>query len=239
MTEVSSKHISLLGPKGNNQDRLLTPKQTSNGSWFAVADGMGGHIGGFEAADTCISKLENIIDEGRTLKFVSIYNEIADELKSRAIVDATLSKMGSTLSVCRYKDGEVFVGHVGDTRVDHYRGGGVMARTKDQTEVQKLLDDGVISKRQAKKYPRRNVLLSVLSPDRTYELFTSQFSVQAGDRIIVSSDGFHELVPRRVLAEISSQHSLLDDFFEGLLVKLREQELKDDATCIVVEINNT
>src|SRR3546814_5436694 len=58
------------------------------------------------------------------------------------------------------------VGHVGDSRIYHLRGSGLVTRTKDQTEVQHLIDEGILTPERAKMYPRKNVLLSAISRDR-------------------------------------------------------------------------
>jgi protein phosphatase len=111
-----------------------------------------------------------------------------------------------------------------------------MGRTKDQTELQKLLDDGVLTKNQAARYPRRNVLLSAMSAGRDYDLHEQEFLVQKGDRILLTSDGFHSLLLRGRIAHISSSNPAFEDFWSALEAALAAETLDDDASCLAVEI---
>lgn len=144
--------------------------------------------------------------------------------------------ISTTLSVLRICGDQAFVGHVGDTRISHYRGAGVMGRTKDQTEVQKLLDDGVLTKNQAARYPRRNVLLSAMSAGRDYDLHEQQFTVQKGDRILLTSDGFHSKLLRGRIAQLSSSNAKFEDFWMAVEAALSTESVDDDASCLAIEI---
>ncbi len=113
------------------------------------------------------------------------------------------SEMGTTLTVAVIQGNKVTLGHVGDTRLYHLRNKGIIARTKDQTEVQKLLDDGILNKQRAKNYHRRNVLLSVLTPDRDYELQSTSFNLDTHDRLLLLTDGAYSLASKLELRDLS------------------------------------
>ena len=226
--------LSLAGPHGENQDCVLEPINSGVDWWCAIADGVGGTDHGGDASRTCIDALKlNVVDD---MTMRELFGAVSNFLKQRANDTASSHRMGSTLSILRLSKGQAFVGHVGDTRIMHYRGGGVMARTHDQTEVQKLLDEGAISKHQARRYPRRNIILSVMSPYKTYDLHETTFTVKQGDRILLTTDGFHSKLQRRNLARLSSSCASFNSFFKSLKDVICDLRLNDDATCLAIEI---
>lgn len=233
--KVDSRLISLPGPRGENQDSWLEPVTVKKSSWMAVADGVGGHRGGAVASATCIEALKEAIRS--TLSMEAIFEIAQAALVARAAGEPEFARMSTTLSVLRIGENKAVVGHVGDSRILHFRRGGVIARTRDQTEVQRLLDEGVLSPYQAKRYPRKNVLISYLSPEKSYSLHSGEFDVQVGDRLLLSTDGFHSLIPKRTIAAISAKRPTFEQFWNEIDEHLRTMELTDDATCLAIEIS--
>ncbi len=231
---IKYSSFSIPGPKGKSQDAFMCPMRVENEWWIAIADGVGGSVGGDVAALTCIQCVQDLA--APELKMTSLFSAVWDRLKAKASEHPELLKMSSTLTVLRLRSGEGVVGHVGDTRITHCRGSGVMARTKDQTEVQKLLDEGALSFHQAKRYPRRNVLLSAMSPAKPYSLFENRFGLLDGDRIILSTDGAHSKVTRREMVAFSEAHRQVDEFSAALEGGIKSRGIDDDATCVVVDI---
>jgi protein phosphatase len=225
---------SLPGPKGENQDAVLAPFRLGNCFCCALADGVGSsRLGGLAAQSSIeVVRLSNP-NQSNSEIFAAVHERLS-EIASKKDKPSSIS---TTLSVLRICGNQAFVGHVGDTRISHYRGAGVLSRTKDQTEVQKLLDEGVLTKNQAARYPRRHVLLSAMSAGRGYDLYEQQFLVKKGDRLLLTTDGFHEKVKRRTVADISSSHSDFDDFWGAIERQLMSEKLEDDASCIAIEID--
>jgi serine/threonine protein phosphatase PrpC len=232
---VKFKYFSIAGPKGQNQDAILPPFREGECSWCAIADGVGSSGFGGLAARTSIAVVKEVADS--TLPMAELFTCIRKRLSEIAREQENEKSISTTLSVLRICGDQAFVGHLGDTRISHYRGSGVMVRSKDQTEVQKLLDEGVLSKNQALRYPRRNVLLSAMSSNREYDLYEQQFSVQKGDRILLTTDGFHSKLMRRQLADISSSRSDFEDFWSAVQDELSSTKFDDDASCLALEID--
>ncbi|WP_436637822.1 PP2C family protein-serine/threonine phosphatase [Microbaculum sp. FT89] len=227
------KSCSIIGPKGENQDAILLPFEAGGCTWCAIADGVGSSALGGLAARTSLQTLREVNNRYSMAKVFSIIRQKLADVARDQEVEKPIS---TTLSVLRICGNRAIVGHVGDTRISHYRGSGVIARTKDQTEVQKLLDDGVLTKHQAARYPRRNVLLSAMSSTRDYDLHEQDFTVQKGDRILLTSDGFHNKLLRRRIAQLSSSNPMFDDFWAALQDDLSTEKLDDDASCLAIEI---
>lgn len=224
---------SLVGPKGENQDAVLELLETTRGFWCAIADGVGGKVAGALASEAAISGVANLAPLEPSME--ELFRGCAKIFAEQEQRSPNAAGMATTLTVVFVQDGFGSVGHVGDSRLIHIRGGGVIARTADQTEVQKLIDDGVISRRLAKRYPRRNVLLSVLSRKADYNLFETRFGLQDRDRLLLSTDGFHGCLLKREVASISEEKPEFQEFCQFLCKELETRTRCDDATFLALE----
>lgn len=228
------RKLSITGPRGENQDAVLDPLRVGDTTWCGIADGVGSAaLGGMAAR----ASLNEVRDMTAAESMGELFVRVSRKLVALAEEHGDPKSLTTTLSLLCIEGDKARVGHVGDTRITHYRGGGVMTRTKDQTEVQKLLDDGVLTKNQARRYPRRNVLLSAMSAGREYDLYEATFSLELGDRILLTSDGFHSKVLRPQSATLSSETPNFDDFWYKLEETLFGESLNDDASCLAIEID--
>ena len=226
--------LSRAGPANNNQDCFMEPITSGDDWWCAIADGVGSSQYGAIASKICIDWLSANLSDAISMR--SIFRAISDYLRTRAMEHQVHRRMSSTLSVLRLSGHDAFVGHVGDTRISQYRGGGVVTRTYDQTEVQLLIDEGVLSRYQARRYPRKHVILSAMSSHHRYELYESRFSVEKGDRILLTTDGFHQTVNRRSVAHLSSSHKDFCSFFQAIKNTVSDLTPSDDTTCLAIEL---
>ena len=75
-----------------------------------------------------------------------------------------------------------------------------------------------------------------MSADRPYGLFEEKFTVQKGDRILLTSDGFHSKLLRGAIAAISASHADFSSFWDAIEQEASRQRWEDDATCLAIEI---
>ncbi|WP_412550814.1 PP2C family protein-serine/threonine phosphatase [Shimia sp. MIT910701] len=234
--KLTSQTLSIVGPKGAYQDCSLAPLNKDDFWVAAIADGVGGYAGGETAAKIAISEVESSLTSFGLMD--EIFARASAEIRRQASENQSLAKMSTTLTCLSIENGVAEVGHVGDTRITHFRGPGVLSRTEDQTEVQRLLKNGIITRGQAKRHPRQNVIYSALSGrNADYTLYQNSFDVQPGDRIILSTDGFHSLFTRRELAGISQGCVDLESFFARVQSELPQRKISDDATAVFIEVS--
>ncbi len=159
---------------------------------FAVADGMGGHEDGALASALVIDGLRSIGSpasapdllarlEDRMLKANRRLKEIARERDRAAI--------GSTLAVVL-----AFAPHYacvwsGDSRVYLVRGGHITQLSRDHTEAEDLVDRGVLTREEAKRWPRRNVITRAIGVHDDPELELEYGALEHGDTFVICSDG--------------------------------------------------
>src|SRR5207244_8001930 len=77
----------------------------------------------------------------------------------------------------------------GDSRLYRLRGGSFERLTRDHSEVQLLLDYGLISADEARKHPRANVVTRAVGAEDVLRLQELKGDVQAGDAFLLCTDG--------------------------------------------------
>lgn len=235
MIEIAS--FCIQGRNKLNQDAVLYLK-SDDVYLFAIADGMGGETGGSLASSLSLNTVEELFLENKDISIKEIFEKVSNQLKSLSEVVSKYEKMATTLTICIVRNNIGYVGHVGDCRIYHLRDEGIMSRTKDQTEVQKLLDDKILTKSLAKNYHRKNVLLSVMSNTIEYQLQENTFELVSKDRLLLLSDGVYNVIDNKIIIrDISLSNNNIKDFSANLQKEIESRKVKDDYSCISIQFN--
>jgi len=187
---------SRVGARPYNQDRI-GQWATSDALLLVVADGLGGHLRGELAAQVTIDALarEFRVEAKPKLADPDLFLFRGLARAHGAIVQEArrldLSDTPRTVAVaCVVQDGYVYWSHVGDSRFYLIRRGRVIARTKDHSRVQQLIDKGRIREEAASAHPERNVLTRCLGSDHAPRLEpTTSARLAKDDMIMLCSDG--------------------------------------------------
>lgn len=233
--KMQSASITIPGIGKINED--ASDFQKLGGRCIAVvADGVGGNYGGSVASALAVKSVFECFETNPKSKINEVFSYASQNVKKTGNADLISNQMATTLSVCVLdQDGIGYVGHVGDSRIYHLRGNGIIQRTKDQTEVAALVEAGILSREQAKSYPRRTVLRSALSAKGGYDLFEFSFSTVSGDRLLLVTDGVYRVLSKTQLRDISTSSQTLSDFASKLHYELAGKN-DDDATAVLIEI---
>lgn len=225
--------FSKAGRNKENQDSVFAGT-VGDRYLIAIADGMGGRPGGNIASRLAIDTVAQELEQGVSLDPNKLLSEISSKLRDAETSD--LEGMGTTLTflILNGQQGSFF--HVGDTRLYLLRGNGLKTLTKDQTEVQKLIDEGVLSKARADRYRRKNILISVITAKDTHALQSGTLELKPGDRLILSTDGFHELVSKKEIRDASLAAPSIDQFKADLANLVEAKKIKDDYSFVISEI---
>jgi protein phosphatase len=182
-----------------NEDALLVLElggSRQGQAVIGVADGMGGHNAGEVASALAIESVQGFAADADASLSPSEWLEKAISLGNATIwkaaaEDVAKDGMGTTM-VCALAeaDGHVVVANVGDSRAYAYIGGQMHLVTADHTWVNEQVLAGVMSAREARTSPFRNLLTRTLgnAPQVDVDLFTG-LRLEAGDALILVSDG--------------------------------------------------
>lgn len=186
----------------DNEDAFLLPSYCDRGYVFAVADGVGSYAGAKEAAQIAIEYLASRKSAEELSPEVAL-NAIKEKISEFTEASNNLLKAATTLSYCLITSEILNVIHIGDTRVYVKKGNKLQLLTKDHTQHQELLDDGLYNKKELESLPGKNTLTSALSkqlPVRYQHLTipTAELCDENGAvTLFIMSDGAHEFWERR------------------------------------------
>jgi protein phosphatase len=123
---------------------------------------------------------------------------------------------------------------VGDTRAYRLAGDELEQLTTDHTLVEMLVRNGLLSKADAREHPERHMLVQALGTVEIIEPERIHTDLPEGARLILCSDGLHDLVPEAVLIQLASLESL-DQAAAALVAAANEAGGTDNISVILVE----
>ena len=230
------------------QDSL--PEQTGDdGYLFIVADGMGGMAAGEVASRLAISTSLKLFHrsekwgfkvnprEARDLfdRINRDLQEIDKALTEQSAADRRLLGMGTTLTAAYSMGVDLFIVHLGDSRVYLYRDGTLRQLTKDHTVAQAMADAGHISHEDVRHHVKRNALTNFLGGHNGKVRAEFRWLRLAdGDRLLLCSDGLNEMVDDASITRIIGRGGSVREASQSLLNEALSRGGKDNVTIIVV-----
>ena len=181
----------------HNEDCILV--EPAHGV-FAVADGMGGHAAGEVASRTAIEAIREALCAGRPVDLE------APELLRRAVEQSNLGiaraieahpeyrGMGTTLVVALFEGDSCWIAHVGDSRAYLVRNERIDQLTTDHSFVNELVRLGMLSREQAARDPRRNVVTRALGSSQVVVPDIVEVPLSPGDVVLLCSDGLNTMI---------------------------------------------
>jgi protein phosphatase len=212
------------------------------GRLLLVADGMGGHNGGEVASSIAAAALrEAFLDPGaEDPKAVLLrgFSQAQQEILTRGSETDDLSGMGTTCTAVILRDGELSLGHIGDSRLYLLRDSALTQLTEDHTLVHQLVKGGALSQDEAATFEPKNVLTAALgmrSDDVAADFSEAPIALQPGDTLIVSSDGLHGLMDDKEIAAAAGSMSP-NDACRALLNLAIERGGPDNITVQILRV---
>ena len=209
--------IHELGSRSNQEDSIfpVMGQASADQRVFLVCDGMGGLDKGevaSEAVSKALGEMANAIcdvvpwfsDDDFKQCLAKAYNALdAADTKKEAT-------MGTTMTFLCFHDGGCLVAHIGDSRVYHLRPSlgpekGVLLRTRDDSLVQQMYENGEITYEEMRTSPKKNVILKGMQPhqmQRTTATLTHITDVKPGDYFYLCTDGMLEKMEDKELVSI-------------------------------------
>jgi len=186
-----------------------TPEIVRTHGWlFALADGVGGQAHGEVASRAAV---ERVLAGFRSApreeplsallrRLLQQANQLVYEIGRAA--DPEGPAMATTFVACALRLSLAVLAHVGDSRCYLVRHGRAAALTHDHTVASEQARLGLLSSEEAAKAPTRHVLSRSLGNDLSVEVETNEVQVQAGDVLMLCSDGMHGAVAPEEIAAV-------------------------------------
>jgi serine/threonine protein phosphatase PrpC len=210
-------------------------------SFFAVADGMGGHRAGEVASKMALQLLKSELDQ-RLNNGEKAEQALVNSIKeaNRALFDMSAKNpewqgMGTTVTACLKQDGEILIGQVGDSRAYMLRDNGISQLTEDHSLVQELVKSGSITEEEAFLHPQRNVLTRAIGIGVILDVDLFRINILSGDQLLLCTDGLTRYMRQEDLLLSVNAAPDLDSAVRDLLKKATQSGGADNITIILVE----
>ncbi|MBV4532721.1 protein phosphatase 2C domain-containing protein [Pseudomonas sp. SWRI107] len=152
-------------PPRKNEDSILPPRKVGDGFLMAVADGVGAYAGASSASESAIDYLTSLppsaFEGGDATK--QIFEQIRSRISNLVTENPSYFEAATTLTFCYAGEYGVRIGHVGDCRVYLKENGKLRQVTKDHTQHQKLIDEGLYRPSELKEVRGKSTLFSAIS----------------------------------------------------------------------------
>ncbi len=212
----SIQQNTIQGKRHENQDRM-GHIYTKDALLLVVCDGLGGHGNGERAASWALETLAQRFQHFAKPKIYDpvMFLEASIIAAHKRILKKTplanLSTNPRTTIVCvLVQDGQAWIAHVGDSRAYHIRAGSAIARTRDHSKLQFLIDTGRIKASEAgPNHPDRNRLINCLGAEVAPNIeHTGPVNLIEHDTLLLCSDGVWGSLSDLQLLSTISQPSL-------------------------------
>jgi PPM family protein phosphatase len=234
----------------NNEDAMgafipsSRQQARSLGYLFAVADGVGGMDLGEVASATAISSVIDGFSKAQDGTMLAGLLPRLVQHANAAVHDCTLApeyrgrRMATTLVACALRHDQAIVSHVGDSRCYLVRNGQARQVTQDHTLVNQQRKLGLITAAEMAESDSRHVLIRSLGPEMFVSPDTTTLTLLPGDVLVLTSDGVHDEMNDRTIAQIVSQKKNIEEIARELVARAVEIDGGDNTTAQVIRVNS-
>lgn len=214
---------------------------------LVVCDGMGGAKAGNVASALAaeafmhsigkhIEDLEDTNAQGKIAeKMISAVLDANSAVYEKSLQDDEFTGMGTTLSAAiSTADGEVVV-NVGDSRVYHITLGGIKQITKDHSVVEDMIMKGDITRGQARRHPKKNLITRAIGTSFNEEPDVFFLGLERGEYILLCSDGLSNVVfDSEILFELQ-RSATVRECCEKLVETALSRGAPDNVTAVLFQ----
>lgn len=223
-----------------NEDYYTAAKwQHRDGFYFGVVcDGMGGAKGGALASRTATEAFVISMqgDTGSVERAMRTALRRANgAVYKKAVEDATLSGMGTTLVAAVANEDTVCVLHVGDSRAYLLHDGTLFRLTEDHSYVRALVEEGRMSEAEAETSAMRNIITRAVGVKEKVEGDMGAFIWSEGDRLLLCTDGLSGFVKESEIWDVLLEDKDIGELAHELVSAAERNGGDDNVTALLIE----
>jgi serine/threonine protein phosphatase PrpC len=210
------------------------------GVLLAVSDGMGGENAGEVASALTLETIQQVFAAGGAdsdaASTLASAVQTANVRVAEAASEPGRDGMGATFVAVLIEGSVLYTAEVGDSRAYVLRQGTLTQISKDQTQIQILLDQGLMTRETAKLSRAKNIVLQAIG--KTAELTVAQrrLDLKHGDRILLCSDGLTGHLEDAEIGQLLASGVSLEDACTELVAMTNARGGKDNVTVVLAEV---
>ncbi len=231
----------------NNEDAIgfwepeVEEQRRTHGAVAVIADGVGGQERGEVASNLSVEVALKMFREAKENiaprdVLWDIVNAANLAVYDKGMDQRDKGRMATTLIVSIFRNTEVTIGHVGDSRSYLVQGGKTQQLTADHTYAAMQLKLGLISVQEAAHSEMRSMLMRSIGREPTVQVDLYTARVNQGDYVVQCTDGVHQYATDDEIAEIVT-HATPDEACKQLLALAEKRGSDDNLTVQVVRID--
>ena len=227
----------------DNQDSFMFDTLNENVGFAVVCDGMGGALGGKTASSTAVnvfstglSDLSDIVNNNKDIDFTKIINGANSEIFKASQNSENLRGMGTTLVSAVIVNSVAHFVNIGDSRAYLIRNGILERITKDHSAVQDMIDQGLITEKQARNHPNKNIITRALGVSSDIEFDYFKKELLENDIIVLCSDGITNYIADLEIPFEIAKHQNIESVPQKLIELANSRGGSDNSTVVVIKI---
>jgi PPM family protein phosphatase len=225
-------HFSHIGLRSENQDSYGFETK-DNVTIACIADGVGGANEGKYASSYSVTKFLELAETSQLLdKLIFDIHKHVIQLQA----DEKFRGMASTFSGFILKDFDLQGVHLGDSRICVLRNNGIKQLTDSHTEAFRLLKAGKLEFDDIEDYPRKNIIESAIGIQGALNIHYIYFHLQPKDRILLTTDGVHELISKKEFRDLSIHNNDVESFGKAIENLLLSRKYNDNMTFGILQV---
>ena len=239
--KVNSFGITDTGLRRNNNEDVYYIDNSKG--LYLVADGMGGAAAGELAARIFADAAQNTITGSPFRSYEAAVEDIkntfglANQLIRRHTEEYSNDMgMGCTAELFLFHSQGYVIGHLGDSRCYSLHDNQFQQLTKDHSYIQQQIDAGLLTRKEARRHPMRNIILRSVGTDSDFEIDIINGVHSPGEQFILCSDGLTDMVDDPQIAESLLASICLSDKGSKLVHLANGAGGRDNITLVLVEI---
>ena len=218
-----------------NEDSFA--ERSDIGVW-AVADGMGGHEAGEVASATITDHIKELSPKRNLSDMIDSVKTCIHAANQHLILQTgscdSQRVTGSTVVVLIIQGHKGAVVWAGDSRLYRKRMHAVELITRDHSQAQDLIDQGVIAEGEADSHPMANVITRAVGVSDQLELDMKTIDIDPDDQFLLCSDGLSRLVAQNEIQSMMSNNDH-EEVVQSLLHTALVRDAPDNVTLICVK----
>ncbi len=212
---------SVIGSREMNQDSFLILEEKE---LYAVADGVGGGLKGEVASKMAVDGLQGFPSTEKS--FVPTIEKIQEAILKEAYETLGEPVMGTTLTAVRLVGAEALMGHVGDSHLYHYSDSHLKLLTVDHELFDETMGGTVLAS-----------YLGIESEEHPLQIQEDRFTVKAGDKLLLCTDGLYRQLTDHRIAHLIQQHQKDPKaLVTALCAEASSAQYSDNVTVVFVEV---
>lgn len=145
--------------------------------------------------------------------------------------------LGCTVTTALVEKDKVYIANVGDSRTYLFRNKKLKAITRDHSLVARLVESKQIEPEDVYAHPQRNLIYRSLGAGhKTVEVDTFSETLEAGDMLLLCSDGLWEMVHDADLEKVLREQSDPQKMCDMLIDLANDHGGEDNITALVVQV---